>query len=736
MNTLSIRPYRPALAQTGIVLLVLANGLTLRAATYHETILADNPTAYYRLEGLTPETIGLDSSTSGLFTASVISTDGVYPKPGQPGIDTNSISLHPYVDAQGVSQYSDPQVPWVTDLNPSGPFSVEVWARPTSVDTAGNYRCPIGNFGGWGDTSGWHLYQTPDPGSTWVWVIQGSGVWINGGPVTKYKWDHLVAVYTGSNTTFYVNGVARGTTAMATYLPNSGTSFCIGSRDTGYGYFDGNIDEVAMYSTALSAQQVQAHYQVGTNSFRAGANPAIITQDPAPATNYVGRSVSFLVGADGTAPLSYQWYKGTTPIAGATTDTLTFVCSLGDNGAKYKAVVTNLYGLAESVPAALTVLTDVVLNASPAPITRYVGSTAAFRVDAGGALPLSYQWYKDGNVINGATDQTLWLYNVQDAQNNTAYSAKVSNPFTSTNSDPATLSVSPRPLAVPITGYAKVVMADAPVSYWRLDEADGSTTAVDAAGSFDASFDAGAGTFTYRVPTGIPHETDPGVAVTGGARVSVPSALELNPFGPFTVEAWVMPTSLSADGNDYRTAFSSLGSGAAGPIGWSVYQQPSHTWAWVLWGDNWLNNFLVIPETIVASNWYHMVLTYDGSDFKAYLNGTLRLTAQWSAFVPNSTGPVNLGWRSDNDWKPFSGTIDDVALYNKALTADQVSGHYQNTIRLNMVQAGTSVVLSWPFGTLQQSDQVTGQYNDLSSATSPYTNAPSGTQKFYRVRVQ
>src|SRR5690242_8047046 len=106
MKTLSIRPYQRVLIQTGIALLFITGGLALRAASYNETILADNPTGYYRLEALTTELLGWDSGASGIFGGFVVSSDLVYPKPGQPGIDTNSISLHPYVDAQNLAQYS------------------------------------------------------------------------------------------------------------------------------------------------------------------------------------------------------------------------------------------------------------------------------------------------------------------------------------------------------------------------------------------------------------------------------------------------------------------------------------------------------------------------------------------------------------------------------------------------------------------------------------------------------
>jgi hypothetical protein len=57
-------------------------------------------------------------------------------------------------------------------------------------------------------------------------------------------------------------------------------------------------------------------------------------------------------------------------------------------------------------------------------------------------------------------------------------------------------------------------------------------------------------------------------------------------------------------------------------------------------------------------------------------------------------------------------------------------------VTLSITKSGSSVVLSWPNGTLQQSTNVSGTYGDVIGATSPYTNAISGTQRFFRVKVQ
>lgn len=713
------------------------SGLPTIADDYKAVVLADNPAAYYRFEELAGDPALVDSSASGAYSGMYTSPDGIYPKLEKPGISTNSAFFHPYTDGGGMAMNPYAEVPYAPELNTTNGFTAEAWVRATSASPA-EFRSPVSNFGGWTDSSGWFFYQSPDADgqSEWIWVQKGGGIWVGGVPIRKFQWDHLVGVFDGKDVTFYVNGVQSGKSDASTALPNSGAPFRIGTRDTGYGFFDGNVDEVAIYTNALSADRVRLHYEVGrTNISNRPVSPEVV-QEPAAANGFAGRTVKFTVGADGTAPLSYQWFKGNTALAGATNSSLEFTSNIADNNAQYKVVITNAYGAATSAPAALTLSTELTLLSSPVSIERKVGSKAAFLALTGGAIPVSYQWYKNSQPIQGQTNQTLWLNSVQMADNNATFYARISNAWNTTNSETATLTVVARDAQPPMTGYAKVVMVDDPVAFWRLDEPTDSTVAVDSVGSFDGTYTPGAGTVTLGQSTGIPGETNKAALVAGGARVTIPWALELNPWGPFTAEGWFMPSSVSADGSDYRTVFSSLGDGVGGPNGWLLYQQPDHRFAWVLFNDNWISTFVGDPVDVIEANkWYHIALTYDGSVFRINVNGQQVASARFDIFIPNKNDAINLGWRSDNDWKAFQGIVDDVAFYNKALSVDQIRGHYNASIRLGATKSGQNIILSWPFGTLQESTTANGAYTDVTGATSPYTNSIGTGTKFFRVKM-
>ncbi len=139
-------------------------------------------------------------------------------------------------------------------------------------------------------------------------------------------WHHLVGVCDGNSgsMTFYIDGTVAGTIPIPSAgILSSTDPVSIGAERSGilpdYDWaYAGTIDEVAIYSYALSAQQVAAHYAA---AYGASTLPFVKDQ-PVSATNYVNLPVSFSVNAAGTVPLTYQWNKltgvGIGPVSGAT----------------------------------------------------------------------------------------------------------------------------------------------------------------------------------------------------------------------------------------------------------------------------------------------------------------------------------------------------------------------------------------------------------------------------------
>jgi pectate lyase len=173
-----------------------------------------------------------------------------------------------------------------------------------------------------------------------------------------------------------------------------------------------------------------------------GDVPSITTQ-PVSRTVSAGANVSFSVAAEGTGPLSYQWQKNGSPIAGATAATLNLTNVQGADAGNYRAVVSNAAGSATSTTAVLNVQTGPVapaITSQPASQTVVTGGSALFGVIATGTAPLSYQWYKDGSLISGANASSLSLSNVRAADAG-GYSVVVGNAAGTATSNTATLNV-------------------------------------------------------------------------------------------------------------------------------------------------------------------------------------------------------------------------------------------------------------------------------------------------------
>jgi concanavalin A-like lectin/glucanase superfamily protein len=751
--------------------LVLLSSKAAPATTYPSTILSDHPVAYYRLEELSGATTAVDSSANGLDATYMPNSTSVYPKLGLPGIDTNSILVN------GGADFGWVRIPYNILLSPTNsdgvtgaPFSAECWAQATSESLA-DYTSPLAMSGAYSgahsaNATGWNFYQTLGPASTWALYIRGGAVYPIPSPIkiTLLQWYHLAVTWDGTNATFYVDGVSQGSSKIVydAVDPSVGYDGAIGAGpQTGHGAFAGGVDEVAFYTNALGADRILAHYEVGTNSFRAAPSGPGFVSLPASITNYSGTTVKFSTVASGTPPLHYLWKKNGAAISGATSSIYSFVCAYpADDGAGFSVTVTNSIGSTNSPMASLSVLTNLNILHDPfGPITRNVGSKAAFRVAANGALPITYQWFKGSTVLSGASNDTLWLNNIQnsDAAN---YHAHVTGPFGAADSADAALFMQARSVTVPLTGYARVVVADDPVAYYRLDETSGSSTAVDAVGSFDGTYDTSLGGITFGIPTGIPHETDTAIDLSDtntasagkGGVVRIPYALELNPYGAWSAEAWVRPDSNDTNGN-FRTVLSSLYNFnfSAAVYGWAIYQHPnggSGAWTLVVFngggGPSFFgSDFGHIP--LIPGSWYHLVLTDDGATIQLYVNGVAgSANTSITGFIPNGVNgdptlqasPEVLGQRSDGAYNGFSGAVDDVAFYNHALTPQQVTAHFANSTRLSVVQYGKNLVLTWPFGTLQSASSVIGTYGNVNGANSPYTNAVSGSTTFFRLKLQ
>jgi len=170
--------------------------------------------------------------------------------------------------------------------------------------------------------------------------------------------------------------------------------------------------------------------------------PAIVTP-PASLTVTQGNAAAFVVTADGTAPLAYYWFKGSTLVAGPTGPALTVTNAQPADAGSYSVLASNVVGTAASAAATLVVQPapqPPFISTQPADQSVLPGHPAAFAVVAGGTAPLQYQWYWNGSPLPGGTAPALDLATVQST-NTGGYFVQVKNTYGSATSAVARLSV-------------------------------------------------------------------------------------------------------------------------------------------------------------------------------------------------------------------------------------------------------------------------------------------------------
>jgi hypothetical protein len=152
--------------------------------------------------------------------------------------------------------------------------------------------------------------------------------------------------------------------------------------------------------------------------------------------------------------------------------------------------------------------------------------------------------------------------------------------------------------------------------------------------------------------------------------VTVPGTASLALTSGMTVEAWVKPTQLGSlwrtvalkeqSGDLCYALYAHDGTGAAG-----------HVYV----GSEWRAR----GGALTLDAWTHLAVTYDGSVLALYRDGALVTTTLVSGPLATSSGPLKIGGNSV--WlEPFAGQIDDVRIYDRALSASQIADDMQRPV--------------------------------------------------------
>jgi hypothetical protein len=642
-----------------ILLLLSSSFFHARAATYQETIAADQPTGYWRLGDPAGSTSAANIGSTGSAQNGNPILGVTFGSPGALAGDANTAVT--FDAAQ-----SKIDVPYSPQLNATN-FTIEVWAKVLSGSTG--HRSPLASR----DDSpqrGYIFYATPS--DTWeFWTGTGEQVgWntVGGAAVELDAWAHLVGTFDGTNKLFYVNGVLVGGNQSRLGL-NESKVLRIGASATespvGDFFFAGDVDEVAVYNKAIAADRVLAHYTAGAGAPPAADVAPALALQPQALNRFKGESATLTAIATGSLPLNYQWKKNDVNIPGATNLTLVLTNLQPADAGAFTLEVSNAAGSVASDPAALAVadMSKPEITQQPRSRTVLPGLNASFSVSAIGSTTFGYQWLYNNQNILAATNSTLSISNVQTA-NLGSYKVVVSNAAGSTESAVATLQF-PAPAT---TNYLNTVKQDNPVAYWRLDETTGDV-ADDEIGAHDGAYLNGV---ILGRPGAITGDTNPaaGFATAASTKVDVPYSEALNP-PVFTAEVWAKASGTGV----HRSPLTSRGDGPQ--RGYIFYADPGNTWQFWVGASEPLGWATLQGPAVQPGAYAHLVGVYDGTTMFFYVNGVLAGQRN-VVLAPNDQNPLRIGGgatEGDGNFF-FDGDVDEVAIYNTALSEERILAHY------------------------------------------------------------
>lgn len=355
----------------------------------------------------------------------------------------------------------------------------------------------------------------------------------------------------------------------------------------------------------------------------------------------------------------------------------------------------------------------------PATQSAFIGDDVLLTAVAN--MTATYQWQFWGTNLAGSTATSLALTNVQPASAG-PYTVVASNAtFGAITSAPAVLTLYPRP-SLADSLVARYDFDAAPVNNVIVDTAPGSRhPGTNLLATWSALVAGRSGVMLFS-------PADP------GSQIAIPPSTDFDS-SKGTIAFWMKSPGNDLTFGDYAAIIFDRRTDNGDVITMvddgTLFVQPlSHGFQ--------VNTFAT-TNTVNDDQWHHIAYVYDQG-----VNGFIRIyiDGQLAASNPNS-GPwswdpaeeLELGKSHDSFWRRYNGYLDDVQFYGRVLSTAEVVESMTLGPSITIQSLGTNLQLTWPRGTLLEASEITGPWT-TNNATSPYTIAPSGAKKFYRLRTQ
>ena len=602
----------------------------------------------------------------------------------------------------------------VADLDLTDSFTLEAWVYP---ETATNWTPVISKNenpeSGYG--SGYVLFSQ-GPGKPRGWLANsGTTKSVTGLTTLPTKeWRHLAFTSDGPNLRLYVDGKLVGNPAPAIAAGATATELEIGHWDSLDTYFEGLIDEVRVYDELLTEGQIQIDRDTA------------VGLDPLPIAAY-----SFDEGSGSTAKDSAGNHNGT--ISGATWSTVgKYGSALSFDGEGDLVSITDAaeLGLTGAFtleawvrPDSLTVARPVISKGESSGggsgyllSAKHVDNAAGFvassgnnaEVSSASSLPTA-TWSHLALTFDG-TDLRLYVGGTPVATES-AITAKATN---------ASLEIGHSAFGGYFDGlidevrlydealYKKQIQIDRdtavgldqlPIAAYSFDEGSGSTVQ-DSAGNHTGTIQ-GASWATGKFGFGFALNFD-GI----NDLVSIPNAVDFNLTNSFTLEAWVRPDTAV----NWTPVIAKAENTSSGDSGYVFFSQgPGKPRGWLSnSGATWS---VTGPTALPTGTWSHLAFTHDGTYLRLYANGQLVATSSPTTITAKATvADLEIGHSFFGGY--FDGLIDEVRIYNEALSQIQIGADRDNRVEPPPLREVTTHALD------------TGSSSELISSV-PITNPPA-----------
>ena len=271
--------------------------------------------------------------------------------------------------------------------------------------------------------------QGADSGSYQVVITNAGGQFVSGesiltvsDPVVVTSQPTVETVAEGGSVT--LNTGATGSEPVSYQWFYNGSAI-IGETGSTLNLSGLTADQSGQYSVEIA--NAVSRVQTEVAELTVAVAPVITQQETTANEVLEGGGIALTASVSGTPPLSYQWMRDGVEIEGATDQTLNLNNLTGADEGIYSVRIANAAGTVESEIASVSVIVPATVDSGQqGDSVVAVGDPFTLTVNATGTPPFTYQWYKDGAPIDGATQDA---FSVDAAQAGDAgrYSVVVSN---------------------------------------------------------------------------------------------------------------------------------------------------------------------------------------------------------------------------------------------------------------------------------------------------------------------